>query len=261
MPRQSVFFFGTIAAVLSIGWIFIASKFSEILARIGSAPPAPAGSILQAAAAELRAAERLLESLQVVLAAATVFSALFPILAAILAAIYARHWVDERVKEGTKAIVTTELGKTQKRQSAVFYNHLAVVEWRRLHSDEERGLDYAITFASGALPLAEDPDIQATVKSNLSFYWAESGALEKREQALQYSQYARDFFKRNPDDKFQFILANDIFVRMRYAQNCDVKTLQPIADEIRELMAFHSDLESELTKYLAEAKVKCPAVS
>ncbi len=255
-----------IVLIILAGWLALIIRYFQTLGAIAAAP-IPTGGQIQVAAAELRAAERNLESLQVMLQVAVIFTVFVPVLLAILATLYASEWVDERIEKrlseveerATKQIRKDFQGEIN-RTRAFLYSHLGVVEWRRLH--DARDLDQAITFARGALSVV-DPvhaDVSAVIKSNLAYYYAEAGKLDRKEEALRFASEARAYYSVRSEPGWEFLLANDVYVRMRYANACDIKTLQPVADEIRDLMAFHPNLQMELTGYLSELRGKCPAV-
>jgi len=256
-----------VALSITAGMLWLIVHYARILAAIAAAP-IPSGNSLAVAAAELRSAQRVLESLQAMLAVAAIFSVAFPILLAIVAVLYAGDWVNERIQNHTSSAIEqikqqleATIGTAQKKTSAMVYNHLAVGEWRRVHN--EKGLNYALNLAKGALQLAEqlppgEQATRATVKSNLAYYYAELGTVEKRDEALRLSTDAKAFYDQHPEPEWEFLLANSLYTRMRFARNCDVATLQPLLNEMRDVKEDHPNIREELDSYIQELQNKCP---
>lgn len=203
-------------------------------------------------AAGLKATDTLLASVQVMLAITTVFTAAFPVLLVVFGAVFGREWISGRVSQA----VEDGLRRTQESIFARLYHHLSWLDWRRLHNAEQQDLDVAIGYSEKALKLTQDPDIRIEIKSNLAYYYAEAGKQERKIVALRYAAEAKDYYMR--EGISESYVANDIFVRMKYANPCDQIVLRPLVSEIRDLIVSHSQLRVELERYLDEIRQKCP---
>jgi hypothetical protein len=102
---------------------------------------------------------------------------------------------------------------------------------------------------------AGDEEYIALAKSNTAYYYAQSGAPDKKEISLEYAKSARETFVKHQNTS---VLANDIYVRMVFS-DCD--QMAEIKKDAEDLMNRFEPLREELEGYIKTMKEKCPALA
>ncbi len=213
----------------------------------GPAPPRSSGGALPAGASvseadlkhamdELDSARMGLQVLEVILVALSLFVGL----AGLIGFTYLKNVIQEWGRQGARHEFNALLARV--------YLSLAFVEWAR-ERGRKQGLTYAIQYGEAALEAARaagDEERTTVAESNLAYFYAEEGLAERREIALEYAKRSRENFVKFPQTRS--LLANNIYVRTKYAAECDVSALAPLQKDAEALMQRFPELAEELAK-------------
>jgi hypothetical protein len=241
-----------IVAVSAMGLRILGRSTDLIAGAAAPTPPRITPSDLEQAMRELQNATIGLQTAQIVLGATAVILTLAAILAAVVTVTIAREWIRNQARE----TAGREIGKVTGR----IYSALSYIEWERANR-EKADLSLAIQLGERALEAsaeAFDEESVLVAESNLAYYYAQKGLPEKKEVALEYARLVRDAY---PKYQRKTFLANHIYVRMRYAADCDAQTLEPIKREAEDLRERIPALADEMEEYIEEMKTKCPALA
>jgi hypothetical protein len=247
--------FPAMVATLVVLWWMATSATAQMVAALGIPSPIPATTPaqpvlpdIQQTILHLQSAANNLMVAQIVLGGVVVFLAVM----GLVSVTAAREWIRTEARTTTAA----EIGKVTGR----LYSSLSYIEWARF-AKEKPDLTMAILLGEKALELASaarDEETIVVAKTSLAYYYAQLLRQDKKEVALDYARYGRDAFVKF--SRYTNLLANDIYVRMRFAPDCDAQTLGQLKSEAEDFSRRFPDLREELEGYIHEMKKKCPAL-